>query len=106
MRAHEAALNRPRSAFGGTIVPAGTKVLAISKSSLRALRTALFTSRCTPLERHHAAAVETTAERTMNPAVDHFCLSGLTPCPRLKNGRLIPMARNCDSFGIPKSVKL
>ncbi len=40
-------------------------------------------------KRHHAAApVETNAERTMNPAVDHSCLSGLTPCPRLKNGRL------------------
>lgn len=28
----------------------------------------------------------------MNPAVDHFCLSGLTPCPRLKNGRLANLA--------------
>lgn len=43
---HEAVLNRPRSALGGTSVPAGTKVWAISKSSLRALRTALLTSGC------------------------------------------------------------
>lgn len=34
------------------------------------------------------SCIETAAERTMNPAVDHFCLSELTPCPRLKNGRL------------------
>lgn len=43
---HEPVLNQSGSAFGGTGVPAGTKVWAISKSSLRALRTALFTSRC------------------------------------------------------------
>ncbi|WP_375049786.1 transposase family protein [Bradyrhizobium sp. 8-10B] len=35
----------------------------------------------------------------MNPAVDHFCLSGLTLCPRLKNGRLIEI-RASGSVGL------
>lgn len=43
---HEAVLNQPRYVFGRTSVPAGTKVWAISKSSLRALCSALLTSGC------------------------------------------------------------
>lgn len=34
------------------------------------------------------SCIETTAERTMKPAVDHFCLSALAPCPRLITGLL------------------
>ncbi|MEY9880454.1 hypothetical protein ABIA43_001988 [Bradyrhizobium sp. USDA 328] len=88
---HEQVLNQPRSASGGTSVPAGTKVWAISKSSLRASM-----HRALHIEMPHLlnaimrrSCIETTAERTMNPAVDHFCLSGLTLCPRLKNERRI-----------------
>jgi prophage regulatory protein len=87
---HEPALNQPRSAFGGTCVPAGTEGVG----NLEVVPAGDM-HRALHIEMPHLlnaimrrSCIETTAERTMNPAVDHFCRSGLTPCPRLKNGRL------------------
>lgn len=90
---HEPALNQPRSAFGGTCVPAGTEgvgnlEVVPAGNMHRALHIEMLHLLNAIMRR---SCIETTAERTMNPAVDHVCRSGLTPCPRLKNGRLRPL---------------
>ncbi|MBM7487846.1 hypothetical protein ACVWWI_006603 [Bradyrhizobium sp. USDA 3686] len=53
------------------VVPAGFTHRALHIEMPRLLNTIMRRS-----------CIETTAERTMNPAADHFCLSGLTPRPR------------------------